>query len=108
MLGGVAVATIFALLAPLGWPFELFSHFRVQYLASALVLAVLLAWRRRAVPAVLAVVIAVWHALPSLSPSYAVAQAPEAVAVRKAARSLATRIGAMDRYVARLEELGLL
>jgi endonuclease/exonuclease/phosphatase (EEP) superfamily protein YafD len=79
MLGGVAVATIFAMLAPLGWPFELFSHFRVQYLASALVLAVLLAWRRRAVPAVLAVVIAVWHALPALSPSYAVAQAPDCV-----------------------------
>jgi endonuclease/exonuclease/phosphatase (EEP) superfamily protein YafD len=55
----------------------LFSHFRVQYLAAALVLAVLLAWRRRAVPAVLALVIAAWHALPSVAPSYAVAQPPD-------------------------------
>ncbi|MCM2311431.1 MAG: endonuclease/exonuclease/phosphatase family protein [Steroidobacteraceae bacterium] len=77
MLGGLAVATAFALLAPLGWPFELFSHFRVQYLAAALALAALLTWRRRAVPAVLALVIAVWHALPALSPSHAVAQAPD-------------------------------
>jgi endonuclease/exonuclease/phosphatase (EEP) superfamily protein YafD len=64
LLGGVACATLLALLAPLGWPFELFSHFRVQYLAAALLLAALLAWRRRAVPAVLALVIAAWHALP--------------------------------------------
>jgi len=77
MLGGVAVATAFALLAPLGWPFELFSHFRVQYLAAALALAVLLAWRRRAVPAMFALVIAVWHALPALSPSNAVARASD-------------------------------
>ena len=69
LLGGVAFATLLALLAPLGWPFELFSHFRVQYLAAALLLAVVLAWRRRAVPAVLALVIAIWHALPGDLPS---------------------------------------
>ena len=74
MLGGVAIATALAFAAPFGWPFELFSHFRVQYLAIALALAVLLAWRRRAVPAVLALVIAAWHALPSVAPSYAAAQ----------------------------------
>jgi endonuclease/exonuclease/phosphatase (EEP) superfamily protein YafD len=51
----------------LGWPFELFSHFRVQYMALALVLAVLLAWRRAAVPAVLALLIGGWHALPWLA-----------------------------------------
>jgi endonuclease/exonuclease/phosphatase (EEP) superfamily protein YafD len=77
MLGGVAVATALALLAPLGWPFELFSHFRVQYFAAALVLAALLAWRRRAVSAVFALVIAVWHGLPALSPSNAAAQVPD-------------------------------
>jgi endonuclease/exonuclease/phosphatase (EEP) superfamily protein YafD len=76
MLGGVTVATTLALLAPLGWPFELFSHFRVQYFAAALVLAALLAWRRRAVPAVFALVIAVWHGLPAFSPSDAAAQEP--------------------------------
>ena len=77
MLGGLVVATALAFLAPLGWPFELFSHFRVQYLAAALALAALLAWRRSTVPAVLALVIAVWHALPALSPSHAVVQAPD-------------------------------
>jgi hypothetical protein len=29
---GVCVATVCSLLAGLGWPFELFSHFRIQYL----------------------------------------------------------------------------
>jgi len=64
LLGGVGVATGLALLAPFGWPFELFSHFRVQYAVAALLLAALLAWRRLGVPSVLAVVLASWHALP--------------------------------------------
>jgi endonuclease/exonuclease/phosphatase (EEP) superfamily protein YafD len=64
MLGGIALATALALMAPLGWPFELFSHFRVQYAVAALVLSVLFAWRRSAVPALLALVIGGWHALP--------------------------------------------
>jgi endonuclease/exonuclease/phosphatase (EEP) superfamily protein YafD len=38
----LALATLAALLGRLGWPFELFSHFRVQLLAAWLVLAVLL------------------------------------------------------------------
>jgi len=67
LLGGLVLATVLALFAPLGWPFELFSHFRVQYMALALVLAVLLAWRRAAVPAVLALLIGGWHALPWLA-----------------------------------------
>jgi endonuclease/exonuclease/phosphatase (EEP) superfamily protein YafD len=67
LLGGVALAAVLTLLAPLGWPFELFSHFRVQYAAAALLLAVLLAWRRAAVPAVLALVLAGWHALPGFA-----------------------------------------
>jgi len=69
LLGGLGLATGLALLAPLGWPFELFSHFRVQYVAAALALAVLLAWRRKAVPAVLALVIGGWHLLPGLEAS---------------------------------------
>jgi len=69
LLGGVALATVLALLAPLGWPFELFSHFRVQYAAGALLLAALLAWRRAAVPAVLALVVGGWHLLPGLASS---------------------------------------
>jgi len=75
LLGGVGFATLLALLAPLGWPFELFSHFRVQYLAAALLLAVLLAWRRRAVAAVLALVVAIWHAFPAVPASDAAAAA---------------------------------
>lgn len=66
LLAGLALATGLALLSPLGWPFELFSHFRVQYAAAALALAVLLAWRRRAGPAVLALVVALWHAMPGV------------------------------------------
>jgi endonuclease/exonuclease/phosphatase (EEP) superfamily protein YafD len=77
MLGGLAVVSTLALLAPLGWPFELFSHFRMQYLAAALALAALLAWRRRTLPTVLALLIAAWHGLPALWPSSAVAQAPD-------------------------------
>jgi len=64
LLGGLALATVFALLAPLGWPFELFAHFRVQYVAAGLLLAGLLGLRRRAAPAILALALAGWHALP--------------------------------------------
>ena len=39
LLGGLALASGCAVLAPLGWPFELFAHFRAQYFAAALVLA---------------------------------------------------------------------
>ena len=65
LLGGLGLATVLALLAPLGWPFELFAHFRVQYVAAALLLAPLLAWRRRAAATVLTLVLAGWHALPA-------------------------------------------
>lgn len=44
---GVAAASLAALLAPLGWPFELFAHFRWQVgLAAAALLAASLVWRR--------------------------------------------------------------
>lgn len=75
LLGGVVLATALSLLAPLGWPFELFSHFRVQYAAAALLLAVLFAWRRAVVPAVLALVVGAWHALPGVPASPGVAAA---------------------------------
>jgi len=67
LLVGLGVATIFALLAPVGWPFELFSHFRVQYAMAALALAAALAWRRAAMPTLIALALAVWHALPGLA-----------------------------------------
>ncbi|NJD31244.1 MAG: endonuclease/exonuclease/phosphatase family protein [Gammaproteobacteria bacterium] len=65
-LGGLCLATLFALAAPLGWPFELFSHFRPQYAAAALILALLLVLLRRPWPAVLAGLLAVFHALPAM------------------------------------------
>jgi endonuclease/exonuclease/phosphatase (EEP) superfamily protein YafD len=37
-LTGTAAASLAALLAPLGWPFELFAHFRWQLVAAALAL----------------------------------------------------------------------
>lgn len=60
----VGVSSILAVLAPLGWPFELFSHFRPQYAAASLLIAVLLAWQRRPAYAAAALVLAGWHAMP--------------------------------------------
>ena len=77
LLGGVALATVLSLLAPLGWPFELFSQFRVQYAAAALLLSLLLAWRRAAVPSVLALVLAGWHALPGIAAKTGAAEAQD-------------------------------
>ena len=64
LVGGLCAATVFALLAPLGWPFELFTHFRVQYAAFALVLAPVLLWLRHPRTAALAGALALFHALP--------------------------------------------
>ena len=41
-LAGVAAASLAAMLAPLGWPFELFVHFRPQYGVTAALLAPML------------------------------------------------------------------
>ena len=77
MLGGLCVATALALLAPLGWPFELFAHFRPQYAAAALLVALPLVWRRRGVAAGIAVGLAAWHALPVVQRALAESPAPE-------------------------------
>jgi endonuclease/exonuclease/phosphatase (EEP) superfamily protein YafD len=47
LLAGVAAASAATLLAPLGWPFELFAHFRWQIGAAALVLMPAAALLRR-------------------------------------------------------------
>lgn len=65
-LGALCVATALALLAPLGWPFELFVHFRVQYAAICLVLVPLLLWLRRPGYAALAAILAVFHLAPAV------------------------------------------
>ena len=63
-LGALGAATLLALLAPLGWPFELFAHFRAQYAAAALLVTLVLAWQRRGIAAGIAVLIVAWNALP--------------------------------------------
>jgi endonuclease/exonuclease/phosphatase (EEP) superfamily protein YafD len=63
-LVALGLASLAALAAPLGWPFELFAHFRVQYLAAALLLGALLAWQRRPVLAAAALLLVLWHGLP--------------------------------------------
>ncbi len=60
----LAAATGLALLAPLGWPFELFTHFRAQYAAAALLLVPLLLWMGRPGYAAVAAALALFHALP--------------------------------------------
>jgi len=63
-LGGLCVATSLALLAPLGWPFELFAHFRPQYAVATLLVMLVLAWQRSVVAAGIAVLLVAWNALP--------------------------------------------
>lgn len=63
-LGLLCLATVLALLAPLGWPFELFAHFRVQYAVTAMLLAAWFVWRRQRWAVVLSLALAAWHAWP--------------------------------------------
>jgi endonuclease/exonuclease/phosphatase (EEP) superfamily protein YafD len=70
-LAGLALATALALAAPLGWPFELFAHFRAQYAVAALLLAVILFALDRRNMAMIALVIAAFHALPAMQKSVA-------------------------------------
>ncbi len=63
-LGALGVATLLALLATLGWPFELFAHFRPQYAVAALLVTLVLAGQRRSVAAGIAALLFAWNALP--------------------------------------------
>ena len=65
-LAGLALATALALAAPLGWPFELFTHFRAQYAVAAVLLTFLLLLVRRPRAAAVAGMLAALHALPAL------------------------------------------
>ena len=64
ILAALCLATVLAVLAPLGWPFELFVHFRVQYAVAALLLALWFVWRRRRWAVALSLALAAWHAWP--------------------------------------------
>lgn len=63
-LGALGAATLLALLAPFGWPFELFAHFRPQYAVAALLVTLVLAGQRRGVAAGIAALLVAWNALP--------------------------------------------
>lgn len=66
VLGSLAAATALAIAAPLGWPFELFVHFRVQYAAAGLVLAVMMLAAGSPRASLLAILLAAFNALPLL------------------------------------------
>lgn len=76
-LVALGAATFLAVLAPFGWPFELFAHFRPQYAVAALLVTLVLAWQRRGVAAGFAVLIVAWNALPVVQ--RASANAPPAI-----------------------------
>ena len=72
-LAGLGVASLAAWLAPLGWPFELFVHFRPQYGVAAALLAIAFLLMRRPGFAVLATLIAAVHLWPGGSGRQALA-----------------------------------
>ena len=63
-LAGLGVASLAAWLAPFGWPFELFVHFRPQYGVAAALLAIAFLLMRRPGFAVLTTLIAAVHLWP--------------------------------------------
>lgn len=60
-LAGLAAATLATFLAGFLWLFDLFSHFRLQYVAVAVVLALLLVWTRPRWAAIAALLLGIWH-----------------------------------------------
>jgi endonuclease/exonuclease/phosphatase (EEP) superfamily protein YafD len=60
-LAGLCAASAAAWLARVGWPFELFSHFRLQLAAAAALLAPALWWLQRRRAAALAAGLAIVH-----------------------------------------------
>jgi endonuclease/exonuclease/phosphatase (EEP) superfamily protein YafD len=65
-LAALASASVFAWLAALGWPFELFAHFRWQLVAAGFLLGAALLLMRLRLLAVAALLLAATHALPLL------------------------------------------
>jgi endonuclease/exonuclease/phosphatase (EEP) superfamily protein YafD len=66
LLGSLALGTVLALLAPFGWPFELFVHFRVQYAALGALLLPVLGLQRRGWAALVAALLVSWHGSPAV------------------------------------------
>ena len=63
-LAGLVLASVAAWLAPLGWPFELFVHFRLQLAVAAVLLVPMLWLAQSRVGALMAAAIAALHGLP--------------------------------------------
>lgn len=72
-LAAVTVACVAALLAPLGWPFELLVHFRLQLAVASALLAVALLVLRRPIPAAVGALLAALQLWPTGSPAHAAA-----------------------------------
>lgn len=62
----VATCSIIGFAAPLGWPFELAAHFRLQYAVSLLVYATIVTLRSRFISASLYLALALINSLPML------------------------------------------
>ncbi len=60
LTGGLALAALGAMLARVGWPFELFSHFRAQYAAGAITVAALSAATGDWITGVAGLSVALW------------------------------------------------
>jgi endonuclease/exonuclease/phosphatase (EEP) superfamily protein YafD len=71
VLAALGVASLLAVMSPLGWPFELFVHFRPQYMVASILVAMLLAGLGRWRPAALALTLAALHAWPVVPSSQA-------------------------------------
>lgn len=66
LLVAVGAATLLALAAGRGWPFELFVHFRIQYAVAGLALAAATLVMKSPRAALLSILIAAFNALPVL------------------------------------------
>ncbi len=64
LLAALGAATLLALAAGLGWPFELFVHFRIQYAVAGLALAAAMLAAGSPRATLLAILIAAFNALP--------------------------------------------
>jgi endonuclease/exonuclease/phosphatase (EEP) superfamily protein YafD len=71
VLAVLSVASMLSVMSPLGWPFELFVHFRPQYVVASMLVAMLLAWLGRWRPAAVALTLAALHAWPVVPSSEA-------------------------------------
>jgi endonuclease/exonuclease/phosphatase (EEP) superfamily protein YafD len=98
-LAGVAAAWAAAWLAPLGWPFELFVHFRVQNGVAAGVLAAVLLALRQPMPAALGAVLAAIQLWPTGSPAHAAAGACSGDEVRVVTANLSYRNSDPRRFI---------